>query len=132
MAMIPREHIVMQTRRTPHAEDHVQYLIRLQEAARDAINVPQEQHCAPRCQYLTSTIVFGPRLEIFTEPRTTPNMTTPSTELWVKLIDGKHYYYIRYPAEDDTWGPEENLTKETLDLWRNSVKTRQTSPISQR
>ena len=52
-----------------------------------------------------------------------------------KVIDGKHYYYIHwkgYPAEDDIWEPEENLTNETLDLWRKSIKTRQTSRISQR
>jgi hypothetical protein len=51
-----------------------------------------------------------------------------------KVIDGKHHYYIHwkgYPAEDDIWEPEGNLTKETLDLWRKSIKTRQTSRISQ-
>src|SRR5215471_7177273 len=52
-----------------------------------------------------------------------------------KVIDGKQHYYIHwkgYPVEDDTWEPEENLTTETLDLWRRSIKTRRTSRISQR
>jgi len=47
-----------------------------------------------------------------------------------KVIDGVNYYYIHwkgYSAEDDSWESEENLMKETLDLWHNATKTRQTS-----
>ena len=50
-----------------------------------------------------------------------------------KVTDGVNYYYIHwkgYPAEDDSWEHEENITKETLDLWHNSIETRQTSRIS--
>lgn len=58
-----------------------------------------------------------------------------SIELWItKILIEKHYYYIHrkdYSAECDIWEPEENLIKETLDLWLKSIKTRRTSRISQ-
>src|SRR5436190_15739248 len=177
----------------PHTEDHVQYLIRLQEAARDAINDAQtvqtryanqhhseipplkigdwillQQKKADKTKFApfadgpfrilevginniklkfpknstTHPVVnisrvqlyFGPRPEIFTEPpkNDVEHDYPVDRVMGHKVIDGKHYYYIHwkgYPAEDDTWEPEENLTKETLDLWR---KTRRTSQISQR
>ena len=181
--------------KNPHAEDHVQYLIRLQEAARDAINdaqtvqaryanrhrseipplkigdwvllrrkktdktkfapiadgpfrilevgtnnvklkFPKNSRAHPIVNISRVQLYFGPRPEIFTEPpkNDVEHDYPVDRVMGHKVIDGKHYYYIHwkdYPAEDDTWEPEENLTKETLDLWRKSTKTRQTSRISQ-
>ena len=72
---------------------------------------------------------FGPRPDIFIEPpkNDVEHDYPVDRVMGHKVIDGKHYYYIHwkdYPAEDDTWEPEENLTKEILDLWRKSVKKR--------
>ena len=179
--------------KNPHAEDHVQYLIRFQEAARDAINdaqiaqasrhrseisplkigdwvllrrkkidktkfapiadgpfqilevginnvklkFPRNTNAHPVVNISRVQLYFGPRPEIFTEPlkNDVEHDYPVDRVMGHKVIDGKHYYYIHwkgYSVEDDTWEPEENLTKETLDLWRKSVKTRQTSRISQR
>ena len=79
---------------------------------------------------------FGPRPEIFTEPpKDDVEHDYPVERVMEhKVEDGKDYYYIHwkgYPAEDN-WEPEENLTKEILDIWHKSVKRRQTSRISQR
>ena len=51
-----------------------------------------------------------------------------------KVINGVDYYYIHwkgYPAEDDTWKPVTNLTNETLKMWEDSIKIRQTILNSQ-
>jgi hypothetical protein len=51
-----------------------------------------------------------------------------------KVIDGMDYYYIHwkgYPAEDDSWEPATNLTPETMQLWNDAKKTRQTARNSQ-
>ena len=181
--------------KNPHAEDHVQYLIRLQEAARDAINdaqivqaryanrhrseipplkigdwvllrrkkadktkfapiadgpfqilevgtnnvklkFPRNSNAHPIVNISRVQLYFGPRPEIFTEPpkNDVEHDYPVDRVMGHKVIDGEHYYYIHwkgYPAEDDTWEPEENLTNETLDLWRKTIKTRQTSRISQ-
>ena len=181
--------------KNPHAEDHVQYLIRLQEIARDAINdaqtvqaryanrhrseipplkigdwvllrrkkadktkfapiangpfrilevgtnnvklkFPRNNNAHPVVNISRVQLYFEPRPEIFTEPsKNDVEHDYPIDRVMgQKVIDGKHYYYIHwndYPAEDDTWEPEENLTKETLDLWRKSIKTRRISRISQ-
>ena len=49
-------------------------------------------------------------------------------------MDGKDYYYIHwkgYPAEDDSWEPQENLTDATLKMWEHSIKTRRAIQNSQ-
>ena len=179
----------------PHAEDHVQYLIRLQEAVRDAINdaqtvqvryanrhrseipplkigdwvllrrkkadktkfapiadepfqilevginnvklkFPRNSTAHPVVNISRVQLYFGPRPEIFTEPpkNDVEHDYPVDRVMGHKVIEGKHYYYIHwkgYSAEDDTWESEENLTNETLDLWRKSIKTRQTSRTSQ-
>ena len=178
----------------PHAEDHIQYLIRLQETTRDAINdaqivqaryanqhhseipplkiedwvllqrkkidkikfapiadgsfrilevginniklkFPRNNNAHPIVNISRIQLYFGLRPEIFTEPpkNDTEHDYPIDRVMGHKVIDEVNHYYIHwkdYSAEDDSWESEENLTKETLDLWRNVVKTRQISRIS--
>ena len=100
------------------------------------LKFPRNNSAHPVVNISRVQLYFGPRPEIFTEPpkNDVEHDYPVDRVMGHKVIDGKHYYYIHwkdYPAEDNTWEPEENLTKKTLDLWRKSINTRRTSWISQ-
>lgn len=175
----------------PHAEDQAQYLIRLQEAARDAINdaqqvqrrnadkrriagatikkgdwvllqrkesqkrklapiadgpfevtkvennavtlrLPPRSRAHPTVNISRVQLYFGPRPRMITAP--IGDEATHEYEvdriMGHKKQRGKDYYYIHwkgYPAEDDTWEPEENLSKAALETWIRQEQARRHS-----
>ena len=90
------------------------------------LKFPRNNSAHPVVNISRVQLYFGSRSEIFTElPKNDVEHDYPVNQIMDhKVIDGKHYYYIHwkdYPAEDDTWEPEENLINEILNLWRKSI-----------
>ena len=86
----------------------------------------------PTINILRIQLYFRPRPELFTEPpKDDAEHDYPVDRVMGhKVVDGEDYYYIHwkgYPAEDDSWEPRSNLSKETLKLWENRRTTRSTT-----
>ena len=100
------------------------------------LKLPKNSTAHPTVNISRVQLYFGPRPKIFTEPpKNDAEHDYPVDRVMGhKVIDGMDYYYIHwkgYPAEDDSWEPATNLTPETMQLWNNAKKTRQTARNSQ-
>jgi len=100
------------------------------------LKLPKNSTAHPIVNIFRVQLYFGPRPEIFTEPpkNDTEHDYPVDRIMGHKIINRVDHYYIHwkgYPAKDDSWEPVINLASETLKMWNNSRKTRQTTRNSQ-
>ena len=92
------------------------------------LKFPKNSDAHPIVNISGVQLYFGLQPELFTKPlqNDTEHDYPIDQVIGYKIINGADYYYIHwkgYPYEDDSWKPLTNLTKVTLKMWEDSIKT---------